>query len=164
HRALAREFATAVQSHIATMTIREHPLAWRWTDQRYALLPDNVLAQMQPVEPHEAVPLFSHSRAFSGENGLAPDIFTIATVRAEALPQEAVWRWLRQRQPDLQVPVVISWEQHIAIRTTWEIFTAHWDDFCYPSSDDVLVWPDSESWTLLYRHDQEFQFGRRPAV
>jgi len=146
------------------MTIREHPLAWRWTDPKYALLPDSVLAQMQPIEADEAARLFTHSLTLAGEDGLAPDVFTITTVRAEGLSQEAGCRWLRERQPDLSVRVVVSWEQHTALQTTWEVFTAHWDDFCYPSSDDVHVWPESERWVLLYHHEHEFQFGERPAA
>ena len=143
------------------MTIREHPLAWRWTDPKYALLPDSVLAQMQPIEADEAARLFTHSLTLAGEDGLAPDVFNITTVRAEGLSPEAGCEWLRERQPDLSVRVGVSWDRHTAIRTTWGVFTGHWDDFCYPSSDDVLVWPESESWALRYHHEQEFQFGRK---
>jgi hypothetical protein len=146
------------------MTIREHPLAWRWTDPKYALLPDSTLAQMQPIEPEEAARLCTHSLTLAGENGLAPNVFTITSVCAEGFSQEAGCRWLRECQPDLSVHVVISWDQDTAIRTTWEVFTAHWDDFCYPSSDDVVVWSESDTWAILYHHEHEFQFGKRSAA
>jgi hypothetical protein len=48
-------------------------------------------------------------------------------------------------------------------RTSWEFFTAHWDDFCYPLSDDVLVLPDSGAWVLRYHHEEVFYFGNRNA-
>lgn len=146
------------------MTIRKHPLAWRWTDPKYALLPESVLAQMQPVDSDEAARLFTHTPELAGADGPVPDSFTITTVSAEALSQEAGCCWLRERQPDLSVRIIISWQRDTALRTTWEVFTAHWDDFCYPSSDDVCVWPESGEWVLQYHHYDEFQFGERSMV
>ncbi|HEY5894211.1 MAG TPA: hypothetical protein VIT91_13380 [Chthoniobacterales bacterium] len=51
----------------------------------------------------------------------------------------------------------------MALRTGWEFFTAHWDDFCYPLSDEVLILPDSGGWVLLYQHQETFFFGNRNA-
>ena len=146
------------------MNIREHPLAWRWTDEKYALLPDNILREMFPVEETEAAGLFTRSLTFIRDTDLSPDIFTITAISANPFSAEAGCRWLRERQPDLSVPVVLSWDESTAIRTIWEVFTNYWDDFCYPSSDDVLVWPESESWVLLYHHAHEFRFGKRRAA
>jgi hypothetical protein len=53
----------------------------------------------------------------------------------------------------------VSWDRETALRAGWEFFTAHWDDFCYPLSDDVLVIPDTGSWVLRYHHEKMFYFG-----
>ena len=143
------------------MDIRDHPLAWRWTDKKCARLPDHVLTQILALEAPEAERLFTRSLAFTQDASLSRDTFTVTTIGADGLTKEAGCRWLREREPDLSVRVVASWERNASIRTTWEVFTAYWDDFCYASSDDVLIWPDSESWALLYHHYQEFEFGRR---
>jgi len=143
------------------MNIRDHTLAWRWTDRRYALFSEAVLAQMQPVEADEAARLCSRSLTFEGEDGLAESVFSVTTAFVGGMSQETGCRWLRELQPDVSVEVAISWDQSTAIRTTWEIFTAQWDDFCYPASDDAHVWPLSENWVLRYHHIEEFQFGRR---
>src|SRR3712207_6991725 len=47
--------------------------------------------------------------------------------------------------------VIVRWDESTAVRTTWEVFTRYWDDFCYPLSDDVAVFPDSGAWLLLYQ-------------
>ena len=146
------------------MTIREHPLAWRWTDSAFAVLPDDVLAQMQPIEGREAEHLLQRSSQLLACDQLAPHEFATIVRHSADVSAEVGCRWLRERQPDLSLKVLVSWQRVSAVRTTWEIFTAHWDDFCYPSSDDVLVWPESERWALFYFHEQEFQFGRRRAV
>ncbi len=145
------------------MTIRQHPLAWRWTDANYALLPDATLAQMQPMDQRAAARLFQRSLHFLVRDSLAPLEFTAIVRHSADVPAEVGRLWLLEQQSDLSVQVFVSWQLDAAIRTTWDVFTAHWEDFCYPSSDDVLVWPESERWALFYFHEQEFQFGRRPA-
>jgi hypothetical protein len=57
----------------------------------------------------------------------------------------------------------VSWDRETALRTSWEFFTAHWDDFCYPLTDDVLIIPDCGSWVLRYHHEEIFYFGDRNA-
>lgn len=143
------------------MSIREHPLAWRWTDADYAVLSEDTLAQLQPIEQREAEYLFQLSQRFLVRDNLSPQEFATIVRHSAEVPVEVGTRWLRELQSDLSVQVFISWQQDAAIRTTWEIFTAHWDDFCYPASDDVVVWPESECWALFYFHEQEFQFGQR---
>ena len=143
------------------MTIREHPLAWRWTDPDHTVLPDEILSRMAPVDQCEAKRLSQRTRDLLAGSCLSPRVFPTLNRQSTDCTFEAGTAWLRQQQPDLSAPVVVSWRENLAIRTTWEIFTAHWDDFCYPSSDDVLVFPDSECWALLYFHEEEFQFGYR---
>ena len=146
------------------MNIREHPLAWRWTDPKYTVLPDDVLAQMQPIEQQEAERLFQQSLHFLATDSPSSREFPDIVRHSADVAVEAVRHWLREQQPDMSTTVFVSWQQDVALRTTWEVFTAHWDDFCYPASDEVLIWPESGGWALLYHHEQEFQFGRRPAA
>jgi hypothetical protein len=42
--------------------IREHPLAWRWTDPKYAELPSNVLAQITPIDASAAAGVYLRHR------------------------------------------------------------------------------------------------------
>jgi hypothetical protein len=55
----------------------------------------------------------------------------------------------------------VRWDASTAVRTTWDVFTEYWDDFCYPSSDDVEVFPQSGEWLLLYHHWEQFEWGHR---
>ena len=143
------------------MTIREHPLAWRWADPQHTVLTEAVLAQMEPAEDHEAAQLSRMSlRLLQGETFSPVHFKTVARQPAD-LPVDTVRGWLRQQQPDLSVPVVIAWGKEPPIRTNWGIFTAHWDAFCYPSSDDIVAWPQSPLWALYYHHEEEFQFATR---
>ena len=66
--------------------------------------------------------------------------------------------WLRSVQPDSQVVVYVSWNRDLAVETSWHILTEYWDDFCYPSSDDVTVVSTSGTWQLVYHHYEQFDF------
>ena len=57
--------------------------------------------------------------------------------------------------------VTVRWDSTTAVRTTWKVFADHWDDFCYPGSDDVEVFPLTGEWLLLYHHWEQFEWGRR---
>lgn len=71
-----------------------------------------------------------------------------------------VTAWLTERIPS-RTPVVVSWDAAHAILTDSELFISHWDDFCYPSSDDVSVMPLDGSWVLHFWHWQQFLHARQ---
>lgn len=142
------------------MRIQDHYLAWRWTDPNYAVLPNEVLAQMHPVTPAEAATLDMRSRPFLGKDGLSHELQS-NLISTDKLDQEDGCAWLRKQQPSLEELVILSWDAGVALRTTWGVFTSYWSEFCYPASDDLVVFPELEAWVLLYHHEQEFQFGTR---
>ena len=137
------------------MKVQEFPLAWLWTDSRYSVLPDAVLSQLQPFGAQEARLAFERAHSFQRDSG----------IRHSADGSDDEGRtWLRARHCGLSDIVTISWSPECALRTSWQIFTDLWSDFCYPSSDDVTVWPDSERWVLFYHHEEQFEFIQRPAA
>lgn len=140
------------------MRIQDHKLAWRWTDPAYAVLPKEVLAQMQPATPDEAEAMHTKALAFLGRDGLSaelrPDV-----IEVEDAASEAGASWLIRHQPHLEQPVLLSWDPQAALRTTWGVFISYWPEFCYAGADDLVVFPESEEWVLLYHHEQEFHFG-----
>ncbi|MCX6924445.1 MAG: hypothetical protein NT154_14705 [Verrucomicrobia bacterium] len=131
------------------MTIEDFPLAWRWTKSSHSVLPPEVLAQIHPLSPQEAARLRVSADA-SAQGALVVSRFIDELID--------VRDWLRSIQPDGQASVYVTWSQALAVRTTWGIFTRYWDDFCYPSSDDVTVAPVAGTWRLVYCHDERFRF------
>lgn len=142
------------------MNIRDHPLAYRWTNPEYAVLPDSILAQIEPVEEEAASQVSRMSRRLLVEGNLSRTFFKNILKRGADISEDDGRRWLQDHQRNLFESVVIAWQQHPPVRTNWAIFTDYWMDFCYPSCDDVLVWPQYALWALLYQHEEEFQFGQ----
>lgn len=128
------------------MTIQEFPLAWRWTQSSHAVLPPDVLARIRPLSPSEAAHIQERSsRQYAGGAVCRP-------------AGHGAREWLRSVQPDLAASVFVSWSEAWAVETSWEIFTEYWDDFCYPSSDDVSVIPVAGTRHLTYHHYEQFDF------
>ena len=108
----------------------------------------------------------------------------LTAVRAEALDHEAVARcaepgdftvtFRTDDSPGLvnerlralpvadDVRIIVSWDAATAMVADWGIFVSNWDDFCYPASDDLSVWPLDGGWTLCYRHYEVLQFRSHP--
>lgn len=140
------------------MDIRQHKLAWRWTDSRYAVLPEEVLNALLPVDDVEALSLHKRALSFLGTDSLSLD-FTVSTT--SNLAGDAGINWLVKEQPLSETEVVLSWGPTVALKTSWALFVGYWQEFCYPASDDLVVFPLAGNWVLLYHHEEEFHFGNR---
>ena len=68
--------------------------------------------------------------------------------------------WLTTRPVESVAAFLLSWDVETAVSTDWQTFVTHWDDFCYPGSDDLTVWSPEASWYLCYDHEEVFRFGR----
>jgi hypothetical protein len=55
----------------------------------------------------------------------------------------------------------ISWNRKTCIYTTKDIFIKYWDDFCYPSSDDVTIISELTNWVYFYNHIEVGRFWIR---
>jgi hypothetical protein len=139
--------------------MEEFELAWRWTQSTHALLPPDVLATIRPFAPSRAAELDGQAGALAE----VPPEANAVSFRAPWDAAEDIRLRLQRLGIEDQTPIVVSWDQRAAVATVWGTFVGYWDDFCYPSSDDVTVWPEGNGWILCYRHDELFDF-RRAAV
>jgi hypothetical protein len=142
------------------MNIRQHKLAWRWTDSRYAVLPEQVLAELHPIAEAEAKTLHDLSLSCLNKDSLSPKFNSIVVSTGHFSLKEGP-QWLAQQKSTSEDEVVLSWGPTVALRTSWVVFVEYWQEFCYPASDDLLVFPPAADWVLLYHHEEEFHFGVR---
>ena len=138
-------------------------LKWRWTDATWNLLPQTDLAQIKPLKSAKARELHEYSLSLLGCWKLNAELFSdISDIddRNTDSP-ETVQTWLEQRGVEHTTPIVVSWDNETAVITNWGIFCNYWDEFCYPLSNDVVVWPEDRNWALLYFHEEIISFGHR---
>jgi hypothetical protein len=103
-------------------------------------------------------------RAFERAGELRSDARRPRVTHSADISDDEGRAWLRQQHNGLDAIVIIAWSPECVLRTNWRIFTDYWSDFCYPSSDDVAVWPEAERWILFYDHEEQFEFAGRPSA
>ena len=142
-------------------SLEEFPLKWRWTESQWNKLPVDALNSIRPFTQNKASELLQYSLSFSDAGGLFDSEFDQITTVDASTDSPNVRKWLRSCSADLSQRVIISWDNHHAALVDWDVFTEYWNDFCYPSSDDLAVWPLSNEWALMYLHSEVFVFGVR---
>ena len=125
------------------------PLSWRWTESNHARLPSDVLPRIRPLQPESARAAWAAIRAPRDlpEPGEVLDASGDPIAIAEKLA-----KLLAPRAAEVR----LFWNPMTALRTDTAIFCRYWDDFCYPSSDDVVICSDDDIVIARYEHDERF--------
>lgn len=132
------------------MGIEKFPLAWRWTQESHAILPQEVLASMVPLQPNVTDRLYNLGEELSPRS-------SVVLVTHEASKDSAGTRvWLTALPIPLSTRVLVVWNRVTGLALPWQAFVRYWDDFCYPSSDDVFVFPEAGTCVLAWNHYEVF--------
>ena len=146
-----------------TRPLDAFPLSWRWTDSRYADFSVSELSEVHCLTQEKARAIAAYLRstvaAWQAHPASAAGARTIST----AGDPRAVGAWLAQQWPGLQTLVLVSWDSATAVAVIWGLFVQRWDDFCYPSSDDVTVTAATGQWVVEYAHYEQFRWLARPS-
>jgi hypothetical protein len=92
--------------------------------------------------------------------GFDRSLFDQAQTASAEVSHEVGAAWLRLLPVAPAAQVIVRWDASTIVRTNWKVFTDYWDDFCYPSSADVAVFPQSGEWLLMFYHWEEFEWCR----
>jgi hypothetical protein len=126
--------------------------SWRWADPSHFVLPREALERIRAVTPEGAARMYPKAFALESWAHAEPSRVIQAQVADEAVVREA----LRGLPVHADEEVGASWRERDMVVMPWRVFTEYWPAFCYPSSDDVAVWPASEGWVLAYHHAEFF--------
>lgn len=132
--------------------LKEFPLKWRWTDERWHSLSPEIIQRIKPLSESKAFELSNFHRQFFDFDKTA-----VETLHAESAEIAEVENWLLGRIGD-ETEIYISWDEKWAVQTTAEIFSCYWNTFCYPASDNVTISAATLKWILSYHHDEVFSF------
>ncbi len=144
-----------------TILFEQFKLKWRFTEEKYNVLPPHHLEQIQPLDKL-ASRLISEvtDKMFSLRYQLNPDYFKF--LEGYHLPEtmegeQLVKKWLYQRGLPFDHEVYVSWDSNTAAITTWKMIVKYWTDFDY--GDDLVVVDKSLNWILVFFHYDYIQFG-----
>lgn len=132
--------------------VESFSLFWRWNQSCHALLSDEELALIEPL---------SASKAFELHELLMPIGESLADRSASSIssesPQAKMWLQGYLAKDEF---IFLSWDKFTAVRVPSSLFICRSDDFCYPSSDDIFIYPESGSYLLQFHHFEVFTWDK----
>ena len=110
--------------------IEDFSLAWRWISAPHGDFSKETLHKLNPLSEDKASALIAAT----------PINFPFgAKIFYSTQGRELTHQWLKGLVNDSQT-TIICWVQEAALTLPWRVFCDHWDDFCYPSSDDLNLY------------------------
>jgi hypothetical protein len=107
--------------------IEDFSLAWRWISASHGNFSKD---KLNPLSEDQARALIATT----------PINFPVGAKRFDSTQgSELTRQWLKGLVNDSQT-VTICWDQETGLTLPWIVFCDHWDDFCYPSSDDINLY------------------------
>jgi hypothetical protein len=134
------------------LDIENFPLAWRWTQASHALFPRDVLARLKPLSIEDADRLYRRGEMLFARDKSDAVIHHPKTSAVDSR------EWLKTLPIPPGTCVCLGWNRQTALSLPWEVFVEHWDDFCYPSSDDAFLFADGVGYALAWSHEGLFRF------
>lgn len=131
--------------------IEDFPLAWRWTQESHARLPEDVLASLAPIDPAIAAALYERGEAIFRDES-AEDLGSCSSTEDERARQ-----WLCRLPVAADSAVTIAWSRDLALSLPWSVVTNYWEHFCYPASDDAFIILPRGQGVVSYEHYEEFR-------
>jgi hypothetical protein len=141
-------------------------LAWRWTQASHAVFSPEELSQVASLAASAAKQANVEALLAVGRDGLlSPPTSDLRRLKVpDSSESKSILGWLEALPTGSTREVVASWSADTALKLPWALFVRRWEDFCYPGSDDIAVFPTNREWVLAYHHEDVFEWGRWRAV
>ena len=120
--------------------------------ESHAQLPPDVLAAIDTIPSNRAHELYCAGQRLL-EQGRS---ITLIAQPSESV--DSTREWLSQLPGFRPTSVAtVVWNLEHGVSLPWRHFVESWDNFCYPSSDDLFVFADGSNSALAYRHFDQIQ-------
>jgi len=155
------------------LPIADAELAWRFTDERWDKLPDDVLSEIKLMYPEPSKSLIATARDLrDARTGRWPNYeefqmikeLSLEPINSDDLPEKIEWFATIPLEPDHPV-----FDQHLDTRTDmtlvtkWGILIRYWSSFYYPL-DTVNVFDETLAWAVLFSEGDRVAYLRRIAA
>jgi hypothetical protein len=135
------------------------PLLWRWTQETHAMFKPDELASIRPISSGKARSICQQSARMPLPPSQPGDRLLVGA----GTNRLVVSQWLQDRVPEYEAEVLLLWDQDTGALVARRLFIDRWDDFWYPSSDDLGVLGTVGEWQLEMYHQGMFEFLARGA-
>jgi hypothetical protein len=141
--------------HKEIISLHDFELKWRWEKTHNPDISETEKTQLRPVSEIESKRLNKVIDYFEIEGNLKRSFVQTDWISANSENNETTERFRKELSRVIEPwdeGIIVTWNRTTTMTTTREIFLKYWDDFCYPSSDDVTIISEKTNWVLFYRH------------
>jgi len=135
---------------------------WRFTDEKYDLLPDNHLNELKPLDKEASNFLadFLSKTTLHDQIPFRKGFFsTMHKTKIVEGTEIDIKEWLYHRALPFDQTVFLSWDRETSMKTKWKYVVKYWDALFYSASDDLTVFDDSLEWAVLFYHENDIYWG-----
>ena len=135
--------------------LEDFELNWRWEKTHNPIISDLEKAQIEPVSEIESKRLNKVIDYFEIDDNLRENYIETDWLSASCENDEKIESFRNSLSTVLESwneNVIVTWDRTTTLKTTKELFLKYWDDFCYPSSDDVIIISEETNWIMFYNH------------
>lgn len=135
--------------------LEDFELNWRWEKTHSPEITETEKAQIEPVSEVESKRLNKIIDFFEKEDNLNTSFTQTDWIGASSESDEKIEHFRSKLTSIIEQwdeRVIVTWNRTTTLRASKEIFLKYWDDFCYPSSDDVTIISEKTNWVMFYNH------------
>lgn len=154
-----------IQNHIIEM--KDFELKWRFTEEKYDVLPELHLNQIKPLSKGACnfLDQYIKSTVLQDNEPFKKNLFhTVEYIYVSEANERDVKEWLYQRGVAFDKNVYVSWDSEKGAIVPWKILIDYFDSFYYPGSDDLIAIDENLNWALLFAHWETIFFGTKMTV
>ena len=148
--------------HNQVVEMADFDLKWRFTEEKYDVLPAIHLNQITPLNEEAANYLDQYIRSVElhADQPFKKNLFkTIEHINVSDGNEKEIKKWLYQRGLPFEKKVFLSWNRKNGAIVPWKILIKYFDSFYYPGSDDLTVIDESLNWAIVFAHWDTIYFG-----
>lgn len=146
------------------IALEDFKLCWRWDEVHNPDITLEEKGQIIPLSVLESKRINKIIDYFEIESNLYKDFKPTDWIRASSETKISIDKFSNDFQKltqDYKENLFITMNRSTCIYTTKEIFIRYWDDFCYPSSDDITIISELTNWVFFYNHIEVGRFWKR---
>ena len=138
------------------------PLKWRFTEDKYNVLPEEHIKQLKPLNKIGANYLsdFLNNSELHLDEPFKKNFFNhLDWIEFSENGEEDVKKWLFKKDLPFDKKVYLSWNNDLGMIAPLKLVVEYFDDFFYGMSDDLTVFDESLNWSILFFHEYRIYFG-----
>ena len=143
-----------------TIPVHDFSLNWRFIEN----LPLSVADQLKPLNQTASDFLNEKitDKQLHRDRPFKKGFFNkIENIEITAGNDEGIREWLSALDIPLDKQVFLSWDNSTNMIAPWGLVIQYFDDFYYPSSDDLTIFDQTLNWAVLFAHYDVIYYGTK---